>query len=182
MLQTLLLDNEKTLSSSVLRERLTSEIEQLRSSGEELPQPAQAYLADWLGQGWLTRRFPVGASEEEYELTTDAANAIRFINTLLRPRLAATESRLATVMQQLTRLAEETDPNPTSRLMALMAERARIDREIESVQSGGVKALAEDRALERIREIIALADELAGDFRRVRDEFEPPPPRKFNGK
>ena len=172
ILQTLLLDNEKTLSSSVLKERLIREIEQLRASGEELPRTAQEYIADWLAQGWITRRFPVGANEEEYELTTDAANAIRFITTVLRPRLAATESRLAVVMQQLTRLAEETDSNPKTRLAALMAERQRIDREIQSVQRGGVKALPDDRALERIREIIALADELTGDFRRVRDEFD----------
>src|ERR1700677_423707 len=153
ILQTLLLDNEKTLSSSVLNERLTREIEQLRASGEELPQTAQAYIADWLALGWVTRRFPVGASEEEFELTTDAANAIRFITTLLRPRLAATESRLAAVMQQLTRLAEETDSNPRTRLAALTAERDRIDREIQAVRRGGLKALPDDRALERIREI-----------------------------
>src|SRR5258708_27837063 len=77
LLQTLLLDNEKVLSSSVLKERLTREIEQLRASGEELPQSAQAYIADWLAQGWLTRRFPAGSSAEGYELTTDAASAIR---------------------------------------------------------------------------------------------------------
>jgi len=76
------------------------------------------------------------------------------------------------VMLQLTRLAEETDSNPKTRLAALVAERERIDREIESVQHGGVKTLPDDRALERIREIIALADELAGDFRRVRDQFD----------
>ena len=123
LLQTLLLDNEKILSSSVLKERLTREIEQLRASGEELPQSAQAYIADWLAQGWLTRRFPAGASEEEYELTTDAASAIRSISALLKPRLAATESRLATVIQQLVRLAEETDSDPKTRSAALIAER-----------------------------------------------------------
>lgn len=172
ILQTLLLDTEKTLSSSVLNERLTREIERLRASAEDLPQTAQAYIADWLSKGWLTRRFPAGATEEEYELTTDAVNAIRFITTMLKPRLAATESRLAVVMQQLTRLAEETDSNPKTRLAALIAERERIDREIQSVERGGVKTLSDDRALERIREIIGLADELSGDFRRVRDDFD----------
>jgi Protein of unknown function (DUF3375) len=172
ILQTLLLDTEKTLSSSVLNERLTREIERLRASGEDLPQTAQAYVADWLSKGWLTRRFPAGATEEEYELTTDAVNAIRFITTMLKPRLTATESRLAVVMQQLTRLAEETDSNPKTRLAALIAERERIDREIQSVERGGVKTLPDDRALERIREIIGLADELSGDFRRVRDDFD----------
>jgi hypothetical protein len=172
LLQTLLLDNDKVLSSSVLKERLTREIEQLRANGEELPQSAQAYIADWLAQGWLTRRFPAGASEEEYELTTDAANAIRSITALLKPRLAATESRLATVIQQVVRLAEETDSDPKTRSAALIAEHERIERELELVQRGAVKALPEDRALERTREIIALADDLAGDFRRVRDEFD----------
>lgn len=172
LLQTLLLDNEKVLSTSVLKERLTREIEQLRASDEQLPQSAQAYIADWLAQGWLSRRFPAGASEEEYELTTDAANAIRSITALLKPRLAATESRLATVIQQLVRLAEETDSDPKTRSAALIAERERIERELELVQRGAVKALPDDRALERTREIIALADDLAGDFRRVRDEFD----------
>jgi len=54
---------------------------------------------------------------------------------VLKPRLAATESRLAVVMHQLTRLAEESDSNPKTRLAALMAERERIDREIQAVCS-----------------------------------------------
>lgn len=172
ILQELFLENAKILSSSALKERVAREIEQLQASGEDLPQTAPAYISDWLAKGWLTRRFPIGAVEEEYELTTDAANAIRFITTLVQPRPAATESRLATVIQQLTKLAEETDTNPRTRLAALLAERERIDRDIQSMQRDGVKALPDDRALERIREIMALADELAGDFRRVRDQFD----------
>src|SRR5256885_5104009 len=155
LLQTLLLDNEKILSSSVLKERLTREIEQLRASGEELPQSAQAYIADWLAQGWLTRRFPAGASEEEYELTTDAASAIRSISALLKPRLAATESRLATVIQQLVRLAEETDSDPKTRSAALIAERERIERELELVQRGAVRASHDRPEAERVYELQA---------------------------
>ena len=136
-----------------------------------MPQTAQAYVADWLKQGWLTRRLPTGASEEVYELGVEAANVIRFLATTLKPRMAATESRLATVILQLTRLAEETDMNPQTRIAALVSERDRIDREIEAVRKGAVKPLPDDRAIERAREIISLADELAGDFRRVRDEF-----------
>lgn len=172
LLQTLLLEGDKVLASSVLRERLTRELEQLRARGEELPQTAQGYIADWLVEGWLTRRFPAGASEEEYELTADAAGAIRFAVSLLQPRSVATESRLATVIHQLARLAEETDTDPRSRLATLHSERKRIDREIQAIQKGGVRALSDEKALERTQEIIALTDELAGDFRRVRDEFD----------
>ena len=172
LLQSLLLDQDKTLSSSVFHERLAREMELLRDHGHELPQTAQAYVADWIGEGWLTRRFPPGASEEEFELTADAAVALRFMNGILRPRTSATESRLANVMQQLSRLAEETDTNPKTRMAALTAERERIDREIAALERGGVKTLPDERALERAREIISLAEELANDFRSVRDAFD----------
>lgn len=172
VLQSVFVESEQTLPSSVLHERLTRDIEALRSVGEELPQMPQAYVAEWLSQGWLTRRFPAGASEEEYELSVDVLTALRFVTGLLKPRATATESRLSVVIHQLSRLAEETETNPQSRLAALRAERDRIDRAIAEVERGGVKALASDRAVERAREVIALAQELAADFRSVRDEFE----------
>jgi len=151
---------------------MARDLDELRASGEEVPQSAQAYIADWLAAGFLERRFPAGAAEEEYELSSAAASAIRFVAGLVEPRTAATESRLAVVIQQLVRLAEETDTNPETRVATLLAERERLDREIEKIRSGRMESLPAARALERIHEIIALADDLAGDFRRVRDEFE----------
>lgn len=172
LLQTLLLDGEKELTGEIFIERLTREIDELRIKGFELPQPPQAYINNWLTRGWLTRRLPLGGSEELYELTPEAAQAIRFINGLLKPRATATESRLAVVIAQLMRLAEETDPNPDSRVGTLLAERERLDREIDAVRKGAARTLGPDRAIERAREVIALADELASDFRSVRDQFD----------
>ena len=172
LLQRLFEDNVKSLPGSLLVERLSRELEDLRATGEDMPQTAQAYVADWLSEGWLTRRFPAGASEEEYELSAEALNAIRFILGVLKPRTMATESRLSLVIQQLSRLAEETDTNPTSRLEALRRERDKIDLAIAEVERSGVKPIPKARALERTREVIALAEELTGDFRSVRDEFD----------
>ena len=172
LLRSLLFEADKTLPSSAFHERVARELDSLRASGEDMPQTAQAYVAEWLKSGWLTRRLPAGSNEEAYELSADAANAMRFVASALKPRTTATESRLASVIQQLTRLADETDIDPKTRVAALQAERDRIDREIEAVTRSGVTALANDRAIERAREIISLADELAGDFRRVRDDFE----------
>jgi hypothetical protein len=98
--------------------------------------------------------------------------AIRFAAGLVEPRTMATESRLAVVIQQLVRLAEETDTNPETRVATLLSERERIDEQIEAIRHGRLQPLPEARALERVHEIIALADDLAGDFRRVRDRFE----------
>lgn len=172
VMQDLLLGEEKVVPASVLLEKLQQELQQLKQSGEDMAQSAQAYLALWLSEGWLTRRLPTGSQEEQYELTTDAVTAIRFLQGVLQPRAMATESRLATVMQQLTKLAEDTNPDPASRRGALLAERARIDRELEAVGRGEVETLPAERALERARDIIGLADELVADFRRVRDDFD----------
>jgi hypothetical protein len=170
-LQALLLEEDRILTQSALEQRLHSHLEALKSAGEMLPQTPAAYIADWLSQGWLLRRLPTGSSEEVYELSADAAQAIRFVASITTPRAIATESRLATVIYQLSKLAEETDADPKTRMEALLQERARIDREIDLVANGAVKVLSADRALERAREIMALAEELTGDFRRVRDRF-----------
>ncbi len=172
VLQDLLLGEEKVVPASVLLEKLQQELQQIKGAGEDMPQSGQAYLALWLSEGWLTRRLPAGAQEEQYELTTDAVTAIRFLQGVLQPRAMATESRLAIVMQQLTKLAEDTNPDPSSRRAALLAERARIDRELEQVGRGVVETLPAERALERARDIIGLADELVADFRRVREDFD----------
>lgn len=172
LLQTLLLDGERQLPASLLHERLERELEDLRDRGVDMPRPAKAYVADWLGAGWLERRFPDGASEEQYELTTDAITALRFLASLDATRSVATESRLALVIQQLVQLARQTDDDPDSRLQELLAERERLDAQIAAVGEGRVEVLDDVRALERSREIITLADELAEDFRHVRDEFQ----------
>jgi len=172
LLQTHLFEGERSLSASLLYERLNRDLQDLLAQGEALPRTAQAYVADWLAAGYLERRFPPGASEEEYELSAAAAAAIRFAEGLVQPHTMATESRLAVVIQQLVRLAEETDTNPETRIATLQSERDRIDEQIDAIRQGRLQPLADARALERVREIIALAEDLASDFRRVRDRFE----------
>lgn len=172
LLQTLLLDGERQLPASLLRERLDRELDDLRAHGIQANRTAQAYMADWLASGWLERRFPEGSSEEQYELTTAAITALRFLAGMDATRSVATESRLALVIQQLVQLAHQTDGDPHSRRDELLAERERLNARIAAVNEGRVEVLDDARALERAREIIALADELAEDFRHVRDDFQ----------
>ncbi len=172
MLESLFADGEKTIPVSVAVERLSRDLDDLRARGHVLAQTAQAYLADWLGQGWLLRRLPAGSQEETFELSVDALAALRWLAGLEKPRSAATESRLASVIDQVLRLAEETDANPASRLARLVAERERLDQEIARMGDGRLDVLPDERAIERAREVIAQAGELAGDFRNVRDAFD----------
>jgi len=171
LLQAHLLERERRLPSSILHERIERDLELLRAEGRDLPQSVRAYVAQWLRDGYLERSYQPGASEEEYELGPAAVQAIRFVQALGERRAVATESRLSLVIRQLALLAEQTETDPVSRIEHLERERRRIEAAIEAVQAGRVEALPDERALERVREIVALADELAADFQRVRAEF-----------
>ena len=172
LLQSHLYESERRLPASILNERIGHDLEELRAKGEDFPQTAQAYLSAWLAEGFIKRSFPPGAVEEEYELSTAAVEAIRFISGLEQPHSAATESRLALVIQALVELAEYTDTDSSRRIEYLLNERAKIDNEIDAIEKGQIHVIPPESALERTREIISLADDLAGDFRRVRDEFD----------
>jgi hypothetical protein len=165
-------DAERTLPSSVLHERVERDLRSLRAEGQDWSSTAQAYIADWLNDGLLERRLRTNASEEEYELTPPAWQAIRFVESLTRERTVATESRLSTVISQLSLLAEQTDKDPESRTRSLKIERDKIDQQIEALRHGSVTTLSDEQAIERARDIINLADELANDFRSVRSSFE----------
>ena len=172
LLQSLLYENDRSLQASLFIERLSREIELLRGRGELLPQTPQAYIASWLADGYLERRYPTGASEESYELSSPTVDAIRFITGLIKPHTAATESRLSLVIQALIKLADDTDTDKYRRLERLEAEKARIQQEIDAIENGQMRVLPHDTALERTREIISLTEALTGDFRRVRDQFD----------
>jgi hypothetical protein len=172
LLQATLYEGERSLPASIFHERIERELERLRNAGDDFPQTAQQYAAAWLAAGYLERRFPPGSQEEQYELATPAVEAIRFICGLVAPHSAATESRLSLVISALTRLSDDTDNDKARRVARLRAEQSRIEREIAAVEQGVLHVLPAAAALERTREIIALADDLAGDFRHVRDRFE----------
>ncbi len=172
ILQSTLLAGEHRLPASILHERVANDLVALRQSGADLPRNAQEYVTEWLLNGYVERRFLPGEPEEQYELSAAAAEAIRFVQSLNTSYTAATESRLSLVIDALVRLAEDTDTDKARRISRLIAERDRIDREIEAVERGEAKVLSAPTAYERAKEIIALADDLIGDFRRVRDQFD----------
>ncbi len=172
LLQTHLYENETKLPASIFYERIERELEGLRAQGHDFPQTAQAYISSWLADGYLERSFSAHATEEEYELSSAGIQAIRFATNLTQPYSAATESRLTLVIEALVRLAEDTDTDKFRRIDRLTIEQKRLEKEIDAIHNGQIRVLAHNTALERIREIITLADGLTGDFRRVRDEFE----------
>lgn len=155
-----------------LVELLDEELELLRAQGEQLPRSAQGYCADWRAAGYLVRRPTEDARGETFELSAGALTAIRLLESLVEPRTTVTESRLASISDQLARLAIDTDPDTERRLAQLQEQREALDREIARVVAGEVVVLDTARALERVRDVLAQASELPSDFARVRVSFE----------
>lgn len=172
VLQSVFGPEDRTVASSALTERVQRALAELQAHGVEIARNAPAYTAEWLAAGWLVRRLPEQASEEVYEISAEASAAIRFASGLAQPRAAATQTRLAIVMDQIVKLAERTDPNPESRVRTLLAQREEIDAQIEQARAGRYEPLPTERALEQAREVLAQAGELLADFRNVRDRFE----------
>jgi len=137
--------------------------------------PADRYLREWSDAGWLRRFLPADSSGAHYQLTRYSEDAIRFVDRSLSRdhRLVGTESRLRLVIDTLVDLVRGACPDPDRRLQDLLAERARIDAEIESVRSGGrVETYHPAQIRERFHTAVDLLKTLQGDFRAVEDRFE----------
>lgn len=162
----------RRLPAEELYELVDADLDELRGQGFALPQTAQAYCADWRTAGFLVRRPASQARGETLELSAGALTAIRTLEALIAPRATATESRLAAITAQLAQLTLDTDPDADRRLEQLRRQRDELDRQIERAQGGHVDVLDAARALERVSDILAQAQEVPADFARVRGEFE----------
>lgn len=150
---------------------VAEDLDELRDAGFTLPRTAHEYVADWIRDGILVRR-GTAAREESVELSRSASDAIRFVAALEQPRSAVTSSRLSNVVDLLRSLARDSDPVPTRRIDALRAQRDQLDDEIARMEAGDYTPLGGAPAMERLREIIRLADEVPGDFAKVADDLE----------
>ncbi len=164
-------DQRRRMPAPELFEAVDADLAELRNHGFQVPRTGAQYCRDWLTAGYLVRR-PGEAREELFELSEAALTAVRFVEQLAAPRASATESRLATIVERLHRLAVDTDPDTTRRITALQRERDRIDAQIAGLLAGQDDTLPEDRAVEAAADILALTAEIPEDFARVRGALE----------
>ncbi|MBL0887023.1 DUF3375 domain-containing protein [Myceligenerans indicum] len=162
----------RRLPEAELVGRLEDDITELRRQGFTLPHSAGPQVSEWLRDGVLVRRPGAGSDRstapEQLELSDAALAAIAFVSGLTRPHHVATATRLSIVLGALGDLADAADPDPSARLAALRAERARIDAEIDRVRRGTVPEPDPADLAERAREVLALAAEVPADLLRVR--------------
>lgn len=172
LLSTHLGGDERRVDAEELYERIDVDLDRLRAHGVPLPLTAKGYCAEWRSAGFLVRRPSSVARGETLELSPDAIAGIRFLQGRAAPRSSVTESRLASLAAQVRRLAIDTDPDASARIALLEEEIEGIERRIETLRSGDELAIEEDRALERVRDVLAQAADVPDDFARVSAEFE----------
>lgn len=137
-----------------------------------LPRAPQSYCNDWVKAGWLVRKSGTKNTGETLEPSEQALVALQMMERVEAPRSAVTASRVASISNALQALARDTDPNIESRLKQLVAERERINYEIEQVERGEFELPSPAAVRERVGDILSQASAIPGDFARVRHELE----------
>jgi hypothetical protein len=167
-----------TWPQSQLQQRLSEYLEQIHETEPEiLRERADAYLTAWStgDSRWLRRFFDTAHAEPVYELTPHTEDVLRFLSEALNRNVGfvGTESRLKRIIDTLSDIVVRGSDDPARRLEHLRAERARLDREIESIESGGAVATYSSTAIrERFVDAVADLGSLLGDFRAVEDRFK----------
>ncbi len=158
--------------ASEVYELMAADLAVLRQHGMELPKSPAEYCTDWIRSGWLVRTSGSQRTGELLEPAEDALSALHAVQRWEKPRSAVTASRLESISEALRGLARDTDPDISSRLDRLRAERERLDREIARVSQGDFEMPSVELVSERVEDILASASSVPADFARVRQEFE----------
>ena len=165
-------EGERRLPADELYERVDEDLEELRGAGFELTGNAQYYVTQWRNAGFLVRRSSSDSREETLELSSHALQAVRFVQELETPVVAATESRLTNLSNQIRQLAIDTDPQSQRRLERLQEQRREIDKQIAAIRAGEDSPMPQERATERLQDILDQTRAVPDDFARVREQFE----------
>ena len=162
----------RRLSGPVLFEQVDQDLVELRPRLGLAETTGKGYCEEWTRQGYLVRRPEAQTREETFELSGGAQQALAFLASLVGRRQAVTESRLATILERIHDLAIATNPDAATRLAALEQRKQAIEQQIAQVVAGEFEPLPAERATERTRDILSLAEFLPADFTQVRTDIE----------
>ncbi|MCO6508179.1 MAG: DUF3375 domain-containing protein [Snodgrassella sp.] len=131
----------------------------------EADTPASTYINQWIKDGWLR--------EMDNKLTkTDACEiALRFCQGFDERSINTSASHLRIVQEAVRELVIALNENPEERIALLNQRKAELEKEIETIQTKGIKILSDQQQRERLREIYQLASVLTNDFRYVEEEI-----------
>ncbi|WP_405473535.1 DUF3375 family protein [Paenarthrobacter ilicis] len=148
-------------------------LEQLRRQDPALggQQNGKLFGDEWTRKQFLTRRNQSG--QIVYEVTEPAARVLAFLDSLSSERSTLNGSRLGTLLGDVEKLANETNPDQSARLEALEEEIQERQQLVEDISSGEFDGLLDDEdAVEAAGNILDLAASLPADYKKMRDRIE----------
>jgi hypothetical protein len=148
-------------------------LEQLRRQEPGLGGSAtgKSFGDEWTRKHFLTRRNQSG--QIVYEVTEPAARVLAFLDSLSNERSTLNGSRLGTLLGDVEKLANETNPDQSARLESLEEEIGDRQQLIEDISSGDFDGLLDDEeAVEAAGNILDLAASLPADYKKMRDRIE----------
>jgi len=163
---------------SILQHQLSLYLDTLHQTWPEtMCDRADVYLTTWStgNTRWLRRYFNSENDESLFQLTPQAEDVLKFLETVLNRSLGfvGTESRLNRIIETLSDIVIRSSADPTRRLEHLRAERARIDAEMESIEGGAAVSTHSPTAIrERFADVVSDLISLQGDFRAVEESFK----------
>ena len=131
----------------------------------------KAFGDEWTRRQFLTRRNQSGRIV--YEATEPAARVLAFLDSLSSERSTLNGSRLGTLLGDVEKLANETNPDQSARLEALEEEIEERQQLIQDISTGEFDGLLDDdEAVEAAGNILDLAASLPADYKKMRDRIE----------
>ncbi len=113
------------------------------------------------------------ADEPVFELTTGAERAIQWLEDLQARPFVGAESRLELVFRQLEEILLFSTPDVERRVVALRAQQAALQAQIESIEATNTaQAYTAVQLTERFANALDLARGLTGDFRQLEENFK----------
>lgn len=170
ILHTLFFDEEKSLKLSILQTRLERALDETSIESHSRDQ-VNAYINDLRTKGYLSSRFELGADEPTFELSVQAYDAIRFVDSQTKSRVAPTEGRLELVTHAVSKLNDDTNGDVKQRIRRLRLEKKRLDKKIADLVQGRISPISDLEIKSQFSDIIEMLEALDGDFLRVCDRF-----------
>ncbi|GAA1412387.1 hypothetical protein AUR04nite_10530 [Glutamicibacter uratoxydans] len=145
-------------------------LDELRAGGYDVAKDCtgKTLAMQWVRERWLYR--DPGQSEETYQLTGDAKQALEYVTRATRTQLNVSLSRIETMRRVISEAALAANPDREEHKRRLAEEIARLQGEYERLDSGGeMPQVTESELTEQFSNVLRELDGLPSDFRRVEE-------------
>lgn len=135
------------------------------------PQDPESMLRKWTRKGWVHRSVDPDSRVERYQLTVGAHQAVQQMRSIQRHTSTATESALAMVMEELRRIAAESNPDPEIRKRAIEDQIKALAAQLGAIEDGRMPPVNLRELIDKIAALTQLIDRIPADVARYGEQM-----------